>query len=291
MCLREFAAEEINAVPCRVLLKRSDRDSVVRGSQEGSRRGGKQVVRHVVVRFHRYSNVIMVAVALIAGAVVAQRARGAEPTPLLSASGGSGPNSVSFTLGWEFTVGAQPIQVTALGLWDSGADGFAAPHAVGVWNASGSSLLGQVTVPAGTAAALNAGDRYTDLLVPVDLAASTKYVIGAAYNSDDPYRWFGGFGDFANNHVNGDITVGFGRNESGSSLTFPTGTTSAVYTGPNALFVNVPEPAGAGVLVGVAVAAAPIRSRRRRRGLDRLHRRRLQPSQCQACFRRRSSWR
>src|SRR5689334_21008214 len=97
------------------------------------------------------------AVALAGGAPAAR-------ADFLLSSGGPGqPGSGVFTNlteGCSFTVGTQPVAVTRLGLLDlhftpgvgfvSGGGLFEA-HQVGLWTSTGT-LLGSVTVPAGTAA-------------------------------------------------------------------------------------------------------------------------------------------
>ncbi|HEV7297728.1 MAG TPA: PEP-CTERM sorting domain-containing protein [Tepidisphaeraceae bacterium] len=171
---------------------------------------------------------------------------GAAPLPLLDAPGTEGPNAVSYTLGYELTTGATPLTVTSLGVWDQGADGLIAAHGVGLFSVVGD-MLGQAAVPAGTGGTLLGTFRYADLTVPIVLLPNTTYVLAAAYDSDDAYGWYGPFGEPVAGHVTADVTIGYGRNEAGSALQFPTGTTGAVYTGPNFIYTAVPEPAVVGM--------------------------------------------
>lgn len=83
------------------------------------------------------------------------------------------------TVGWQFTVGGTPLQVTQLGLFDSGSDGLLASHQVGIWNSSGT-LLSSATVKAGTASPLTAGYRY-EPVTPFTLPANGTYQIGALF--------------------------------------------------------------------------------------------------------------
>jgi hypothetical protein len=107
----------------------------------------------------------------------------------------AGPNSLTpvddrFTIGWAFDV-TTPIRVTALGVWDEGADGLVEGHAVGLWSGTGT-LLASTTVPAGLAAdsavtsALGLGqwlfESVTVLTLPVG-----HYVMGSE-SGDDPFR-------------------------------------------------------------------------------------------------------
>src|ERR1700736_2341142 len=57
--------------------------------------------------------------------------------------------SANVTIGYDFTVGSSPIQLTTLGLWDAGQDGFTDPHFVGLWDNSGN-LLAKGFISAGT---------------------------------------------------------------------------------------------------------------------------------------------
>ena len=90
------------------------------------------------------------------------------------------------TIGWSFTVGANPITVSQLGLYDSGGNGLAESHQIGLWTGDGSLLLRSTTVPAGTSATLSGAYRYVPV-TPVTLNAGQTYVIGAFYsvNSGD----------------------------------------------------------------------------------------------------------
>ncbi len=96
------------------------------------------------------------------------------PEILVIEFGGANPA----TIGWTFTLGSD-ITVTSLGLYDSGEDGLANAHDIGIWNNSGT-LLTSTTIPSGTSATLNAGYRYVSI-TPVVLSAGQTYVVGAFY--------------------------------------------------------------------------------------------------------------
>lgn len=87
----------------------------------------------------------------------------------------------SATIGWSFTVGARPITVSQLGIYDSGGNGLAESHEVGLWTGDGSSLLRSTTIPASTSATLSGAYRYVPI-TPVTLNAGQTYVIGAFYS-------------------------------------------------------------------------------------------------------------
>lgn len=84
----------------------------------------------------------------------------------------------SATAGWAFRVGAEAVEVRALGMYDA-ANGMQDAHRIGLWTASGT-LLAQATLPSGTAAPRIGSYRYVTI-TPVTLAAEQTYVIGAYF--------------------------------------------------------------------------------------------------------------
>lgn len=95
------------------------------------------------------------------------------------ANTGNSDNGQTQTQGWEFRVTA-PITVTALGIFDDGADGLVDPHTVGLWTDS-ATLLASLTVPEGTGTTKVGSFRYVDLVTPIQLTAGQHYVIGGLY--------------------------------------------------------------------------------------------------------------
>jgi len=99
-------------------------------------------------------------------------------------SGVSGPLAAGFltsgTWGFGFTVGDQDLSLTSLGVYDDFGDGINTAHPVGIWDTTGS-LLGAVTVPAGTLGTLRGLFRYAELPDPVTLNAGQTYILGAGY--------------------------------------------------------------------------------------------------------------
>jgi lysophospholipase L1-like esterase len=95
--------------------------------------------------------------------------------------------------GHEFEVAAGGVVVRDLGVWDNGADGLKAAHTVTLFaldesgaGAQGTPVLGgTVTVPAGTAADLEAGFRFAALPAPLTLAAGKYAVVAYGLNADD----------------------------------------------------------------------------------------------------------
>jgi len=101
----------------------------------------------------------------------------AHAAPALTAwTGGIEVTSGSDQLyGWSFTVDA-PITASALGVYDSGADGLAIAHDVGLYRNSDASLIASATVGAGLAGSFDAGFRYAALGSDV-LLAPGQYTI------------------------------------------------------------------------------------------------------------------
>ncbi len=104
------------------------------------------------------------------------RPDGSVPLPLAADS--------DSTLGWSFTVNS-PIEVTALGFFDSGLDGLSEPHRVGIWNAI-EQLLGWAQIDASDGNALVGSYRYATV-EPLTLDAGQTYVIGATVPLGSPY--------------------------------------------------------------------------------------------------------
>ncbi|MCX6874514.1 MAG: carboxypeptidase regulatory-like domain-containing protein [Verrucomicrobia bacterium] len=89
----------------------------------------------------------------------------------------------TWNLGTKFTTGPDPVQVTELGTWDYNRDGLNNSHPVGIFDASGNSIV-TVTVPAGTAAVLIGDWRYVSCGV-VTLAPNTTYTLAGNVNGDE----------------------------------------------------------------------------------------------------------
>jgi hypothetical protein len=102
-------------------------------------------------------------------------------------SGGISGNNAHWSLGYFFEV-TDPFTVTHLAFWDVNNDGFSESHDVGIFDATGTSLISSATLAAGSGAPLLDGFR----LVAVDpfvLGIGTYQVLGTT--GDEFYTWFG----------------------------------------------------------------------------------------------------
>jgi hypothetical protein len=88
--------------------------------------------------------------------------------------------AVTQTRGLEFST-ATPINITALGLWDEGGDGFSNSHKIGLWSMA-STLLVSINMAAGTSASFYGGDEFRFVTLPNQyLLSAGTYRIGAYY--------------------------------------------------------------------------------------------------------------
>jgi hypothetical protein len=141
----------------------------------------------------------------------------------------------SWNLGWQFNLLA-PIDVTALGFYDDGANGLTESHAVGIFSSAGSLIVSATVQP---------GDPLSDWwrfasISPVLLPAGEGYRIAAITGSEN-YTWGpAGFG------TGPGVVFVTDRYSTSGALAFPTqsdgGTTG--YFGPNFLydFHQYPDP-------------------------------------------------
>ena len=104
----------------------------------------------------------------------------------------------SGSVGNYFEVGDSDTIVTHLGFYDSGGDGLAVSHHVGIFTGDGSTLLGEVLVPAGTSAYLGNGYRWMPLSPPLALTNNAYYLLGAEVTSGDGDAWSDEYWTFYN---------------------------------------------------------------------------------------------
>ena len=166
--------------------------------------------------------------------------RGALAITSAGAGGVQGNPGQTNTYGWAFSVGANNLQVTGLGIWDQGQDGLNGSHVVGIWNSDGN-LVSSATVSAGTAAPLSGEFRIQSLSTPFILSAGSSYTIGALFQGDDNCHGpQAGPSTIAPQIMNVE-----GRFDSSGVFTEPNFVLQPgdpAYLGPNFEFNTVPEP-------------------------------------------------
>jgi hypothetical protein len=157
-------------------------------------------------------------------------------TGSLSSDGGNG------TIGDLFQVGSSPLQVTSLGLFDSGAPGLNESHSVGIWTAGGA-LLGRADISPGLGDFSADGFVYKTLSSPVTLQPGAQYVIGANYAAGTSDLFY------PNDSIESETWAPVVHFMNGRYTAHDVGFVlpqlnvfGLSYVGPNAQFTVVPEP-------------------------------------------------
>jgi hypothetical protein len=159
------------------------------------------------------------------------------------------------TFGYEFTT-SHALVIESLGIFDSGSDGLAENHQVGIWEQGNNAALASVLIPSGTSSTLVNGFRYANLVNTLALRGGATYRIGALY--------LGSGDDFAECITRCSSTVGNGillgdsyySTPPSASLAYPNfqANVSPGYFGPNfRVKVDAPGPlpvAGAAMAFG-----------------------------------------
>jgi hypothetical protein len=178
----------------------------------------------------------------------------------------------SYTLGYEFETGSNPLTVTKLGVWDvgSGSPGLVGAHQVAIFSADGlQTQLTSATVPAGTPG-IQIGDYGYVSISPLVLLPSTDYIIVTESNIDDDLFHNsanpGSFPVFSTPDVN-YVQRESGALGAGNTVTFPSGSGNgaSAWDAPNFYVstVSTPEPASVTLLVLGSSMALAARLRRR----------------------------
>ena len=162
-------------------------------------------------------------------------------------------------LGYDFTIGSQSIEITALGIWDQNQDGLASAHVVGLWDNSGN-LLAKATISLGTIDPLVGEFRYSSTLIltnpgPLILSAGMTYVVAGAYMGNDPDPAKATIGATFDPAI-----ISGNQRFSGGGFSFPSNSNGAgTILGPNAQFTvlsnGVPESGSSVVLLFLALIA------------------------------------
>jgi hypothetical protein len=126
---------------------------------------------------------IRLAVACVA--VLIATAGQAQAGVITGSLGGSfGTFSAGFTQGYDFSVSTSGTIVTALGIFDDGANGLGGTYQIGLWDTVSEALLGSVLVnntnALDSSVTISGGQyRYGSLTSGVSLSAGTTYTLAA----------------------------------------------------------------------------------------------------------------
>jgi len=169
------------------------------------------------------------------------------------------------TVGYRFTVGSKNLQVSALGVYDSGTTpasgtgGLWSDNRVGIWTDTGT-LLSSVVVKSGTDTPLEGHFRWQTLTTDTVLQAGDTYRIGscpgAPYFKEPTYSGFLSPTTWWSFSMSPDATLlGTARGgEVDYSFAFPSdaGPSDQAIIGPNMQYTAIPEPASYAVVFSVA---------------------------------------
>ena len=191
---------------------------------------------------------------------------------VIAHAGAASGNSTPLNIGHEFTI-ANSINVTELGFWDAGGDGLVNAHKVAIYSLDKTgagatpTLLGAVTVSAGTGALLDAGFRFAALTQPLTLAPGNYAVIGFGFDIQggivgDPYGDGGMIPDPASGIANVYDPYQFVDNQDPATA-FPTGGSGSNFAVTSFHYTVVPEPAAIVLSLTVALAGLVVIRRKR----------------------------
>ncbi|MEM1186670.1 MAG: GC-type dockerin domain-anchored protein [Planctomycetota bacterium] len=157
-------------------------------------------------------------------------------------------------LGWDFTVGELPIEITALGVYDADQNGLAVVHDVAIYEVDTMNSVIGATVNSGPGGAPLVGFfRYSGTL-SVQLPPHTSYIIAASWpGTADEFIWHVPFPNVPAHPLDIDITEDIERGIQGapgiawfeccttSALQFPTQVLDPtdirnIWLGPNFLY-------------------------------------------------------
>lgn len=187
-------------------------------------------------------------------------------TPALTFGATGTDGASSATRGWSFTLGNE-INVTALGFYDSGSNGLAETHQVGIWDTAGTLLV------SGTVGndVLISKFRYTTVLSGITDLQPGDYRLGGLGSANNSNRRGVSLSDttlasgvtYTGSLSNGDPGTFSDPSTPTTSLGYDVG-----YFGPDFLFtpVAVPEPAPLAIFAVAGLAMGLMRRKPRMPG-------------------------
>jgi len=190
-------------------------------------------------------------VAFLAAAILGATSAQADDLALDHSGGGLYVRGSFTNFGWTFTT-SEDRAVTALGLFDVGANGLVDAHEVGIWDSTGTLLVSAIVQSQALTPSVSALGDWRFASVASTYLAAGSYTIGAFFPSHP--NQLDGDAFVAANGPNipvvttpGWLTYGQGVFASGTeSFVRPTGvigdTFNPSFFGPNFLSTGVPEP-------------------------------------------------
>lgn len=199
------------------------------------------------------TNALLLTICAIA--LMAPTAQASLAFNFVTPTAGDGGNTPAESLGYEFTTGADILEVTALGFYDffSAGAGLAADHEVGIFDTSGDLLVSAIVL---TTDPITDSFNYDTLETPFELSPNSTYIVAAETgpSGSDIFVW-SPTGSF-----DPEITFVTDLFTASPSLTLPGTTDSNIgLFGPNFEFTaTTPEPTPA-LLVGAALLMLALR--------------------------------
>jgi hypothetical protein len=189
-------------------------------------------------------------------------------------AGATSNQFITNPLGLDFNVNT-PIQVTALGVFDSGQNGLAFATPVYIYDRTTQTSVVALVIPAGTATTLIGGSRFVNLVTPFLLNAGFQgSVVEDPNTTDGNFNTNGGPSNSTLNTGGGAISfVGLGRVSDNGPGTYPNRSDNgpanryyaATFQFTNAAAVTTPEPGALALVAGLGIAGTGLTLRRRRR--------------------------
>lgn len=214
-----------------------------------------QVITRLLVAPNKNMNVInTIVISCCFSSIACTKLLATLPLITNPGSGNLITESGGYLVGAAFDVGAFPLQVSALGLFDAGAPGFAQVHSVGLWT-EGGTLLARVDIPpepiglTGDEYVYHALDKFILLQAGRRFIIGTHYpdpIIDSFFDSRTHRETWSPYATYYNTRYAPAEEFGLPWINGGGFF----------YVGPNAQFTVIPEPANVALFLSALVFMA-----------------------------------